>query len=170
MTTVAELEAANERPPWFAQLTAAQINHLLSLNGPSVYCKGKRRHNYRPMIPGQPVPKTVDVQIVQGIVEVTETCPTCKRWVRRIADSRGVIDYTARPVYGGGQDGYIATGLDMPAWAYSLWLAWLQAEQVREALALRAARETPERKATKKHLDKMRGEPETVAEALRGAG
>ena len=128
-------------PPWWGKLTPDQRNHLTGLNARSAYCKGTRRHMYRPLIPGEPIPKSVDIRAVQGVVQVTEHCITCRRWVRRIASRAGYRDRTVGPVYGGGQDGYLASGLDMPGWAYGAWLDWLSAEQIADAAKLSAKRE-----------------------------
>src|SRR5215471_123246 len=155
--TVAELAAANKLPPWWDLLTYEQQQHLLGLNAPTAYCKGRRRHTYKPLIPGEPIPRSVHITVTEGITQVTEHCLTCARWVRRLADPRGVIDYSTQPQYGGGQAGYIAKGLDMPAWAYSQWIAWLQAEQIREGVALAKAKATAERQKTEQEIERRRG-------------
>jgi hypothetical protein len=126
------------KPKWMTGLDSEQIDYLLSLDRTTTLCKGRNRHRFPVLLPGKngEPPEGVDVRIVGGVVQVTETCEICGRTVRRLADSRGVVDYSASPYYAGGQDGYLATGLDIPRRTYTLKMAEDQAEMLTDWLKL----------------------------------
>lgn len=118
-------------------LTAEQIEFYLRLEPAQAACRGTHRHKFllADLLPGKNLPKTVRLEKVGAIFEVTDHCARkCGRWIRYLTDRRGMIDYsTAR--YGGGGPNYSAAGLAIPKGTDRLFMAHMQASLIVEAYA-----------------------------------
>jgi hypothetical protein len=130
------------KPPWMKDLDQEQIDYMLSLEATSTLCKGRSRHRFPVLLLDKngELPEGIDVRVTRGIIQLVETCEICGRWVRRLCDARGVVDYSVSPQYGGGQQGYIATGLGIPRGAYTLKMADDQKELIASLIKLQHKR------------------------------
>lgn len=125
------------RPGWMRDLDQEQIDFYLGLEPEQAMCRGKRRHDFKGIIPGQKVPEFIIMARIQEGITLTEHCHRgCGRWVRYTTDSRGLIDYTSA-VYGGGGPNYLATGLDLTAADDREFLRYEQAQTVLDSMRLR---------------------------------
>jgi hypothetical protein len=127
------------KPDWMLDLDQNQIGFYLGLDPAVAVCRGKRRHKFPGLVPGRPLPRTIDITRPGGIYQVTEHCERgCGRFITYSAGRDGRPDYsTAR--YGGwrsGEGGQLATGLGLTAGDDSAYMAYIQAEAVTEGFRL----------------------------------
>jgi hypothetical protein len=129
------------KPAWMHGLTPEQIDFYLSLEPEQAACRGRRRHDFRlaDLLPGRDLPRTVDLDRVGGVYELTDHCARkCGRFIRVLTNRAGMIDWsTAR--YGGGGPNYLATGLGLTAGNDRLFFDHMQASLIVEAYKRRAA-------------------------------
>jgi hypothetical protein len=130
-----------KKPAWMHGLTPEQIEFYLRLEPSQAACRGRRRHDFRlaDLLPGKDLPKTVELDRVGGVYELTDHCARkCGRFIRVLTDRRGMLDWsTAR--YGGGGPNYLATGLGLTAGNDRLFFDDMQSSLIVEAWKRRQA-------------------------------
>lgn len=125
----------------FRDLDEEQKEFYRRMKAAVAVCRGKRRHDFAGLVPGQPVPDSVEIRRVQGVYEVTEHCRRkCGRWITYLAGRDGVPDYTSVR-YGGWQSGVeLATGLGLNVSHDRDYMRFIQAEVVEQGFALQEKR------------------------------
>lgn len=141
------------KPVWMRDLDQAQIDFYLGIEPAVAVCRGKRRHKFPGLVPGQPLSRNITVTRSRGVYQVTERCERgCGRSITYTAGSDGVPDYTTA-VYGGWSEGrQLATGLGLTAATDHQFMRYVQREAVVEGFQLtakRAAQAAAEREAEK---------------------
>jgi hypothetical protein len=129
-----------KRARWMDGLTPAQVNFLLGLEPKVAICRGRRRHMFWGLVPGEPIPDTITISKPGGQFLIHEDCAAgCGRFIEYDAPG-GVPDYASRR-YGGWDLGkeLAEKGLGLPAGKPAEYMAWIQRELVIEGYKLRRA-------------------------------
>jgi len=154
------------KPDWMRDLDQDQIDFLQGLSAAAAVCRGKRRHKFPGLVPGQDS-EDISVTRVHGIYQVTETCERgCGRTISYEAGTDGIPDYsTAR--YGGWKIGsQLARGLGLTVVDDFEYMRWLQREAVIDAFRLRSRERQQDRRATLQRIGQARREAAGAVEKV----
>ena len=152
------------KPFWMEGLSAAQVSFLQGLTAEQAVCRGKRRHKFPGLVPGEDSDH-IDITRVQGVYQVTERCERdCGRTISYEAGTDGTPDYsTAR--YGGWKVGQqLSKGLGLTVADDFEFMRFLQKQAVVDMFKLRHRKRQPERHITLGRIESLRatagaGEP-----------